>query len=260
MPARSIGAALSSLGLEIWLDESALGGGDAWDQKIRRQIRECHYFMPIVSARTENRHEGYFRREWRLAVERTLDLADGSGSGSGSRDEPDISKADARKIQSIAEGYRGSTHPADVARLGRQIAEEFAAVSPNAAGPRAILAIPFAAPSRDAAAAKVADAAFAQAYGRLSISHRGGVALEDDATASSDAHAALARARAAHAAWVVYGAVPPGGSEPALRVTIANAEDGSVVWTRSFPIRSADPLEIAAQVDARIPRDSGKND
>ena len=74
--ARALGDALTSFGLEVWLDESELGGGDAWDQKIRRQIRECDYFMPVVSARTEARHEGYFRREWRLAVERTLDMAD----------------------------------------------------------------------------------------------------------------------------------------------------------------------------------------
>ena len=74
--ARSIGDSLAKLGIEVWMDESELGGGDAWDQKIRKQIRECDYFMPIVSARTEARHEGYFRREWRLAVERTLDMAD----------------------------------------------------------------------------------------------------------------------------------------------------------------------------------------
>jgi TolB-like protein len=74
--ARAIGDALTSFGLDVWLDQSELGGGDAWDQKIRRQIRECDYFMPIVSARTEARLEGYFRREWRLAVERTLDMAD----------------------------------------------------------------------------------------------------------------------------------------------------------------------------------------
>jgi hypothetical protein len=30
----------------------------------------------VISATTEARREGYFRREWRLAVERTLDLAD----------------------------------------------------------------------------------------------------------------------------------------------------------------------------------------
>jgi hypothetical protein len=74
--ARLIGDALAGCGLEVWLDESELGGGDLWDQKIRRQIRECDYFMPLISARTEARHEGYFRREWRLAVERTLDMAD----------------------------------------------------------------------------------------------------------------------------------------------------------------------------------------
>src|SRR5205085_11880943 len=47
-----------------------------WDQKIRKQIRDCDYFMPVISASTERRKEGYFRREWRLAVERTMDMAD----------------------------------------------------------------------------------------------------------------------------------------------------------------------------------------
>jgi TolB-like protein len=74
--ARTLRDALPGFGLEVWHDESELGGGEAWDQKIRRQIRECDYFMPLVSAQTEARHEGYFRREWRLAVERTLDMAD----------------------------------------------------------------------------------------------------------------------------------------------------------------------------------------
>jgi TIR domain len=74
--ARLIKDALPAFGIEVWYDESDLGGGELWDQKIRRQIRECDYFMPLVSARTEARHEGYFRREWRLAVERTLDMAD----------------------------------------------------------------------------------------------------------------------------------------------------------------------------------------
>ena len=74
--ARLLGGTLPNCGLEVWYDESELGGGDAWDQKIRRQIRECDYFMPLISANTEARHEGYFRREWRLAVERTLDMAD----------------------------------------------------------------------------------------------------------------------------------------------------------------------------------------
>src|ERR1700726_1412353 len=74
--ARLLRDALPGFGLEVWYDESELGGGEAWDQKIRRQIRECDYFMPLVSAQTEARLEGDFRREWRLAVERALDMAD----------------------------------------------------------------------------------------------------------------------------------------------------------------------------------------
>lgn len=74
--ARALRDTLEAAGLDVWLDEEELGGGEAWDLKIRTQIRTCTYFMPIISATTEIRREGYFRREWRLAVERTLDLAD----------------------------------------------------------------------------------------------------------------------------------------------------------------------------------------
>src|SRR5581483_8250532 len=74
--AQALRDALQASGLEVWYDESGLDGGDAWDQKIRRQIRECDFFMPLISANTEARPEGYFRREWRLAVETTLDMAD----------------------------------------------------------------------------------------------------------------------------------------------------------------------------------------
>ncbi|HWA85817.1 MAG TPA: toll/interleukin-1 receptor domain-containing protein [Opitutus sp.] len=74
--ARALRETLAQAGLEVWLDEEELAGGDAWDAKIRQQIRTCNYFMPIVSTTTEARREGYFRREWRFAIERTLDLAD----------------------------------------------------------------------------------------------------------------------------------------------------------------------------------------
>jgi TolB-like protein/Tfp pilus assembly protein PilF len=74
--ARRICDALRVVGLDVWFDQSALRGGDAWDASIRRQIRECALFVPIISANTQAREEGYFRREWNLAVSRTLDMAD----------------------------------------------------------------------------------------------------------------------------------------------------------------------------------------
>jgi TolB-like protein/Flp pilus assembly protein TadD len=72
-----IGEALRAAGLEVWFDQSELRGGDAWDQLIRRRIRECRLFVPIISAHTQTRLEGYFRLEWRLAVERSHLIADG---------------------------------------------------------------------------------------------------------------------------------------------------------------------------------------
>lgn len=68
--------ALRAAGIEVWFDRSELRGGDAWDRQIHEQIRDCRLFVAIISAHTEARDEGYFRREWRLAVDRTHDMAE----------------------------------------------------------------------------------------------------------------------------------------------------------------------------------------
>ncbi len=68
--------ALRAAGIEVWFDQSELRGGDAWDRQIRKQIHDCALFVPVISAHSDARHEGYFRREWRLAVERTGDMAE----------------------------------------------------------------------------------------------------------------------------------------------------------------------------------------
>src|SRR5271165_5455863 len=72
-----IAEALRSNGVEVWFDQSELRGGDAWDQKIRRQIDACTLFIPIVSRNAEARGKGYFRLEWKLAVEQTHLLMEG---------------------------------------------------------------------------------------------------------------------------------------------------------------------------------------
>ena len=74
--AQRICEALRAVGLEAWFDQSELRGGDAWDQKIRRQIKDCAIFMPLVSAATNARAEGYFRLEWKLGVDRSHLMAD----------------------------------------------------------------------------------------------------------------------------------------------------------------------------------------
>jgi TolB-like protein len=63
--------ALRAAGIEVWFDQSELRGGDVWDASIRRQIKACALFIPIISRHTHTRDEGYFRLEWKLAVDRS---------------------------------------------------------------------------------------------------------------------------------------------------------------------------------------------
>ncbi|MGO9930585.1 MAG: TIR domain-containing protein [Steroidobacteraceae bacterium] len=380
--ARLLGDALPAFGLEVWYDESELGGGEAWDQKIRRQIRECDYFMPLVSAHTEARLEGYFRREWRLAVERTLDMADDHlfllpividdtdqavarvpekflsvqwlkvpggrptralealcrrvASGNAKEPKPqrsalrrraqptpkaaalqspifpkaepgqrirfwadvlawtvrsawvffrrlprwlrvlayvwiaitlvsrceqskhehsaDISPAKVDKLKAISEKYQGNLTKNDIVKLGTQIAKEFSddsAVSATDSGP--LLAIPFTAPAGDAAAAKLADATFAMAYGMLSISHHGQVSLTKDPLPSRELGAALERGRASHATYVLCGTVDAINGAQVLTVRIAAVANGALAWSKSYPAAGADPAKIAKEVEENIP-------
>ncbi|MSU72323.1 MAG: TIR domain-containing protein [Opitutus sp.] len=73
--ARRIADALRAFGVEVWFDQNELRGGDTWDAKIKQQIRECALFVPVISQHTQERTEGYSRREWKLGVERTHDMA-----------------------------------------------------------------------------------------------------------------------------------------------------------------------------------------
>jgi tetratricopeptide (TPR) repeat protein len=75
--ARHICEALRAAGVEVWFDQSELRGGDAWDQSIRKQIKNCALFIPIISAHTQTRLEGYFRLEWKLAEDRSHLMAKG---------------------------------------------------------------------------------------------------------------------------------------------------------------------------------------
>ena len=75
---QQIKAGLEAAGIITWFDMDRLEGGDDYDRKIRRNIERCAYFIPVVSAATQRRHEAYFRREWSYALDRTRNMADGA--------------------------------------------------------------------------------------------------------------------------------------------------------------------------------------
>ncbi len=75
---QQIKAGLEAAGITTWFDMDRLEVGDDYDRKIQRNIARCSYFIPVVSANTQRRLEGYFRREWSYAMDRTRNMADGS--------------------------------------------------------------------------------------------------------------------------------------------------------------------------------------
>jgi len=75
---QQIKAGLESAGITTWFDIDRLEVGDDYDRKIQRNIARCSYFIPVVSATTQRRLEGYFRREWSYAMDRVRNMADGA--------------------------------------------------------------------------------------------------------------------------------------------------------------------------------------
>jgi len=71
-------AGFDGAGIKTWFDLERLEGGDDYDRKIQRNIARCSFFIPVVSASTERRLEGYFRREWSYAIDRARNIAEGA--------------------------------------------------------------------------------------------------------------------------------------------------------------------------------------
>lgn len=71
-------AAIDAAGLTTWFDFDRLEGGDDYDRKISANIARCSFFVPVISANTQRRLEGYFRREWSYAVDRSRNIAEGA--------------------------------------------------------------------------------------------------------------------------------------------------------------------------------------
>jgi hypothetical protein len=64
-------AGLDAAGLPVWFDHQSLKPGDNFNPQIEQYIsRSCSCFVAVISKNTERRQEGFFRREWNMALER----------------------------------------------------------------------------------------------------------------------------------------------------------------------------------------------
>jgi hypothetical protein len=60
---------LQTSGIDAWFDQSNLEPGDDFRNEILRGIRDCSFFLPLVSDHTDTKERRFFRREWFEAVD-----------------------------------------------------------------------------------------------------------------------------------------------------------------------------------------------
>jgi TIR domain-containing protein len=71
--AEALYSALRGLGVEeaeIWFDREAIEPGENFRDRILDGVEGCHYFLPLLSIKGQEREEAFVYREWRKANER----------------------------------------------------------------------------------------------------------------------------------------------------------------------------------------------
>ena len=67
---RTLKAALEAAGIAVFFDQHSIPPGADWERQIRTLVRDCGLFLPFVSRHSAERDEGWFLKEWHLAIER----------------------------------------------------------------------------------------------------------------------------------------------------------------------------------------------
>lgn len=74
---RQLNTLLLQRGLECWMDQENLVGGEAWARSIEENIRDSDHFIPILSNSFRNRQNSYFLREIEIAGSESRNRQDG---------------------------------------------------------------------------------------------------------------------------------------------------------------------------------------
>jgi len=61
--------AFDESGVDIWFEQSVLDSGDNYRLKLKKNIENCSYFVPLISRNTNGMEKRLFRRDWRKAIE-----------------------------------------------------------------------------------------------------------------------------------------------------------------------------------------------
>jgi TolB-like protein len=265
--------ALRAAGIEVWFDQSELRGGDAWDAAIRRQVKECALFIALISANTNARSEGYFRREWNLAVHRMLDMAD---------DQPfllpvliDDTPEPAARVPDRFRERQWSRLPAGevaagfVERVARLLAGQPAlpAATPVPAQPSApasgathgddgfwVAVLPFAHGGTDPGVAALADGlSEGIVTGMSRFSYLRVVARGATLRYASMAADTRSVSRELGARYLMEGSVRQAGNKVRIAVQLVDGNSGANLWAETYD-RPYDPAAVFDLQDELVPR------
>ena len=271
-----IADALKAAGIEVWFDQSELRGGDAWDLRIRREIRDCALFIPIISRTAKSRPEGYFRLEWRLADQRTQLMAKGRvfvlpvGIDETSAAEADVPESFSavqwirllggevsetlteRVLQLLASNLQGSA-AARAHAPAAQTLQGSAGSSSVGAPDKSIAVLRFTNLSGENGSEYFSDGLAEEILNALSQVEELSVASRTSSFSfRGKATDVEAIARQLHVAHVLEGSVRRAGKRLRVTVQLVDARSGFQLWSQRYDRELEDVFEIQDEIAGSI--------
>ncbi len=160
------------------------------------------------------------------------------------------------KFAQSAREARKNGNNVDLARIGSEIVRNFGQGGPGAPdgaalGKRLVL-VPFARINAEDPADKFASGVFAALYGRLTLTHARDVGLLRQAQGTSGENALFLRGKALGSKFILTGHLTGDADARALAISLLVTEDSSTKWTETFPLKDAEPSDIADKIADRL--------
>jgi TolB-like protein/Flp pilus assembly protein TadD len=270
--------ALRAAGIEVWFDRSELRGGDAWDRQIHERIRDCRLFVAIISTHTEARDEGYFRREWKLAVDRTHDMAEHKAFlvPVAIDDTPERGAAVPEKFRQVqwTRLPGGSTPPAFVERIRQMLTPDesraLASIRPASGPPSTPSALPGAVAASAAPENSIAVLPFTNLGGEADNEYFSDGLAEEILNALGQVEALRVAARSSafsfrgkttdiaaiagklQVANVLEGSVRRAGQRIRVTIQLVDARTGFQVWSERYDRQMEDIFELQDDIARAI--------
>jgi TolB-like protein/Flp pilus assembly protein TadD len=270
--------ALRAAGVDVWFDRSELRGGDAWDRQIHEWIRDCRLFIAVISAHTDARDEGYFRREWKLAVDRTYNMAEHKAFlvPVAIDDTPEWGAAVPEKFRQVqwTRLPGGSTPPAFVERIRQMLTpgedRALASIRPASAPPSTPSVLPGAAAATAAPENSIAVLPFTNLGGEPDNEYFSDGLAEEILNALGQVEALRVSARSSafsfrgkttdiaaiagklRVANVLEGSVRRAGQRIRVTIQLVDARTGFQVWSERYDRQMEDIFELQDDIARAI--------